>query len=55
MPFGLFSLSVNSASDARLVARWGDGDHIITLPQVEGCSMAWRTLVVVAISWQGNA
>lgn len=55
LPFGLFSLSVNSASDARLVARWGVGDHVITLPQVEGCSMAWRTLVVVAISWQGNA
>ena len=56
-PLSLFSLSVNSASDARwwLVARWGDGGHVITLPQVEGCSMAWRTLVVVVISWQGSA
>lgn len=48
---------MNSASDARwwLVARWGDGGHVITLPQVEGCSMAWRTLVVGATSWQGSA
>lgn len=26
----------------------------MTLPQVEGCSMAWRTLVAVAISWQAG-